>query len=149
MIINKSNIPDHHIEKIVNLVKPRGLPICKLYIKNTVQPYSAEYHFPKHKEPYIIVRIGHYSNFPIEFNLGKARQKRTGYRDYYKYKDRYECLCFILSHELFHWYTHKHPKLWHLIYKDLPKAERIADNYAFKKLEQFKKLRKEGLIKFK
>lgn len=146
-IDNRSNIPDKKLRALINFVKPRGCNLCDIIVKNSKQPFSAEYHYPQYKNPYIIIRIGDRKWFPLSFNIQMARRRRTGYHGVYKYKDRYEALCFILAHEIFHNYTHQHAKLKHLMYQNLPKAEKIADNYGFVKLEKFRKLRKEGFLK--
>lgn len=148
MIVNRSNIPTKKLEKLIEFCAPKNFELCDITVKNTGEPYSADYHYPKHKSPYIILRIGGAQWFPLSFKIRKDRQKRTGYRSEYSYNSRYEALCFLASHEIFHNYTHRHPKLWHLIYQNLPKCERLADNYAFKKLELYRKLKKQGLRPF-
>lgn len=129
--------------------RPKNHKICQVIFKNCKQPFSADYHYGNYEKPFIIIRIGNHTWFPLKFNLRRDRIKRSGYFGSYNYRDRYEALISITSHEFFHDFCHSNPKLKHLLYQDLPRAEKLADLYALKKLEKFRELKKAGINIFK
>lgn len=145
MLVNKSNIPTSKLEKIIKFVKPRGLKLCDITIKDSYSkyyPWRAEFYFQDYHNPHIICRFNSYEFFPFHSH---SRKSFKGYNyDNYNFETKTACLVYILAHEIYHLFTLRHPDLTYLMYSTLPDKEELADAYAIKKLNQYKQLKEEG-----
>ena len=152
-LINKSNNPTEKLLKIIKFARPRGCDLCKLIVKDTIArsnsivgpaPYSAELHFGGWIEPYIIARFGPSNVFPYHSDSTKTQSKNGYNLTNYHFETKVECITYILSHEFWHLNVLKNPKTRHIMYSTSPKKEVVADAYAIKKLNKYRKLKAEG-----
>jgi hypothetical protein len=152
MIINKSDIPDKKIEKLIEFCKPsKNFELCDITIKNCKSPYSCDFHWggDDHK-PFIILRYGDKDWFPLSFKLRSDKVARTGYHPgLYHFPDLDSCIIFSTAHEIRHYFQYCDDKMKFWLYHDTRNAETDADKHAFKVLKKFHKLRLEGVDIFK
>jgi len=147
MIINKSDISDKKIEKLIEFCTPsKNFKFCDITFKNTKSyPYAGEFHYGGWQKPYIILRFD-YSNkdwYPIKFNLRSDKILRTGYAGKYNFDDFWQMAVFTLRHEIEHLKQYRENPQW--LYHDLKKCEKLADAAALRRLNKYKKLKVTGL----
>ena len=146
-IDNRSSTPTHIIEKVIRFVKPRGLKLPKIIIKNNrslYYPFSADFNYGHYHEPYIIFRLGDHTDFPLSYSLSEIVKKRTGYKGEYCFPDKISMLCFVFGHEFKHAQQYGHPVKRYWLYHNRKAAESEADEYAFKKLNEYRELKTQG-----
>lgn len=145
MVINRSCSKTAWLEKIINFAKPYRLKIPNITVKNCADPYSAEFHYGGYEEPFIILRLGSYKEFPLFFKLSDKKIKKTGYFGEYYLPNKTCAAIFTIAHELRHYQQYLDPKKKFWLYHDKKLAETDADNFAFRKLNRYLKLKEDGL----
>lgn len=148
-LTNKSNISTDRLIKILKFARPRGCHLCKFIVKNTkVLPFSAEFYYGI-QEKYCICRFGPSSFFPYNCPSNKT-QSRNGYNlSNYHFESKTSAILYIFCHEAKHIETLQNPKTRHLMYSTGPEKEILADEYAIKILNKYRKLKEEGFDPFK
>jgi hypothetical protein len=149
---NRSTISTDKLLKIIEFVKPRGLKLCKIIVKNSKNnAYDCGYYYGNHEKTYIICRFGHHKMFPYSFQFRKDKSEKKGYYSgIYNFPSKTHAVLYSLAHEIRHHYQHCHPKKKYWLYvSPARQAETDADNFALKKLNEFNKLRENGIDIFK
>ena len=147
MIINKSDISDKKIQKLIEFCTPsKNFKLCDITFKNTKSyPYAGEFYYGGWQKPYIILRFD-YSNkdwYPIKFNLRSDKILRTGYAGKYNFDDFWQMAVFTLRHEMEHLKQYRENPQW--LYHDLKKCEKLGVELRI--LENQSKIKNRRLLK--
>ncbi len=132
-ILNKSNFSEKTINKIVRFVRPKNIILPKITVKNSKSWKFYGYYIPGQVKK-IVVGVGRCNNFPSFIRRYKNTLK-SGYLTDFWFKSKEEALVYLLAHELTHYLQHLEHKYNF--------SEKQADEYALKKLDQWRKKKKQ------
>lgn len=136
---NTSGIPDEKVHQVLSFVRPVGLGAIDVNVSRSSGAYAGKAYMEGHSlhgnaRPFIIVRVGDVSRFPMKPRVEAGR----GYLDMGFLYNRIEALVMVAAHELRHQWqkNHKRGRVWGTRGQY---SERDADAYALRKLREWRR----------